>query len=163
MFGPTTPGVWANTDKNRVDIAFSRDAQPIGTGTVNGQVWHIRTSLGLFGQCYTATLRVPGHGRGQSSQCTPVVAPPGVAALSPITISGAVATLPGYAGLVNPRAAKVEVTLSDGTIPPATPVNIAGRAYVAFAIPPGCRVLQVKLFDTAGHMFASTASVPPPR
>jgi hypothetical protein len=160
QFGSTTPGMWVNTDKNRVDIASSRAAQPIGTGTVNGQVWHIGTALGLFGQCYTATLRVPGHGRGQSSECTPVAAPPRVAALSPVTISGATTALPGYAGLVNPRTAKVEVALSDGTIPPARPVTITGRAYVAFAIPPGSQVRQLKLFDSAGHVFASTTSVP---
>ena len=154
------PGVWANTDKNRVDIGSSRAAQPIGAGTVDGQVWHIGTALGLFGQCYTATLRVPGHGRGQSSECTPVAAPPRVAALSPVTISGATTALPGYAGLVNPRTAKVAVALSDGIIPPARPVTIAGRAYVAFAIPPGSQVRQLKLFDSAGHVFASTTSVP---
>jgi hypothetical protein len=162
LFGRTARGVWANTDKDRVDVASSRDAQPIGTGTVNGQIWHIRTSLGLFGQCYTATLRLPGHGRGQSSECTPVVAPPRVAALSLVTISGATTALPGYAGLVNPRTAKVEVALSAGIIPPARPVNIAGRAYVAFAVPPGCQVLQLKLFDSTGHVFAITTTVPLP-
>ena len=73
------------------------------------------------------------------------------------------AQLPGYAGLVNPRTAKVEVALSDGTIPPARPVNIAGRAYVAFAIPPGCQVLQLKLFDSTGHVFAITTPVPLPK
>ncbi len=83
------------------------------------------------------------------------------AALSPVTISGATTALPGYAGLVNPRTAKVEVALSDGIIPPARPVTIAGRAYLAFAIPPGCQVRQLKLFDSAGHVFA-TASVPLP-
>jgi hypothetical protein len=85
-----------------------------------------------------------------------------VAALSLVTISGATTALPGYAGLVNPRTAKVEVALSAGIIPPARPVNIAGRAYVAFAVPPGCQVLQLKLFDSTGHVFAITTTVPLP-
>jgi hypothetical protein len=163
-FGSTAPGMWANTDKDHIDIATSRDAQPIGAGTLDGQVWHIRASLGLFGQCYTATLGGgPGGGRGQGSECVPVAAPPRTAALAFVPVPGAHTQLPGYAGLVNPRTAKVEVALSDGTIPPARPVTIAGRAYVAFAIPPGSQVRQLKLFDSAGHVLAITTSVPLPK
>jgi hypothetical protein len=69
-------------------------------------------------------------------------------------------SLPGE--LVSRTVAKVEVALSDGTIPPARPVRIAGRTYVAFAIPSGCQVRQLKLFDSAGHVFAITTSVPSP-
>jgi hypothetical protein len=43
------------------------------------------------------------------------------------------------------------------------PVTITGRAYVAFAIPPGSQVRQLKLFDSAGHVFAITTSVPLPK
>jgi hypothetical protein len=164
LFGRTVPGVWANTDKDRSDIASSRDAQPIGTGAIDGQVWHIRAALGLFGQCYTATLRGgPGGGLGQGSECVAVSAPPRTAALDLVPVPSAHTQLPGYAGLVNPRTAKVEVALSDGTIPPARPVTIAGRSYVAFVIPPGCQVLQLKLFDSAGHVFAITSSMPLPQ
>ena len=42
------------------------------------------------------------------------------------------------------------------------PVTIAGRAYVAFVIPPGCQVRQLKLFDSAAHVFAVATSVPSP-
>jgi hypothetical protein len=86
----------------------------------------------------------------------------GAAALDPVSIPGATTDLTGYAGLVNPRAVKVEVALSAGIIPPARPVNIASRAYVALAIPPGCRVRQLKLFDSTGHVFAISTSVPLP-
>ena len=92
----------------------------------------------------------------------PVTAPPRTVTLDPVSVPGATTQLSGYAGLVNPRTARVDVALTDGIIPPAKPVIVAGRAYVAFAIPPGCRVLQLKLFDAAGHMFASTTKVPPP-
>lgn len=162
LFAHTAPGVWANTDKDRIDIASSREAQPIGTGTVAGMTWHIRTAIGLFGQCYVATLRGgPGGGRGQSAdQCLPVAAPPGTVALDPVSIPGGATELTGYAGLVNPRTARVDVALSDGTIPPAKPITIAGRAYIAFAVPPGSRVRQLKLFDSAGHMFGSTTTLP---
>jgi hypothetical protein len=164
QFGSTAPGMWANTDTDRVDIASSRDAQPIGAGTVDGQAWHIGTALGLFGQCYTATLRGgTGGGHGRGSECVPVAAPPRTAVLAQVPVPAARTQLPGYAGLVNPRTAKVEVALSDGTIPPARPVTIAGRAYVAFVIPPGCQVLQLKLFDSSGHVFAITTSVPLPK
>jgi hypothetical protein len=165
LLGHTPPGVWANTDKDRVDVTSSRAAQPIGAGTITGLAWHIRTALGLFGQCYVATLRGgPAGGRGQSAeQCVPVAAPPRTAALDPVSVPGATTDLTGYAGLVNPRTAKVEVALSNGIIPPARPVTIAGRAYVAFAIPPGAQVRQLKLFDSAGQVFATTTSVPLPK
>ena len=162
VFGTTPQGVWANTDNNRADIAASWAHNPIGTGTIAGQRWHINASLGLFGQCYIATLRGgSGGGNGRGTECVPVAAPPRTIALSPLPVPAAHTQLPGYAGLVNPRTAKVEVALSGGTIPPARPVTVAGRAYVAFVIPPGCQVLQLKLFDAAGHVFAITTDVPP--
>ena len=37
---------------------------------------------------------------------------------------------------------------------------LRGWAYVAFVVPPGTQVRQLKLFDSAGHVFASTTSVP---
>ncbi len=158
LFGvPSAPGIWTNLDKSRSDIAASHVAHPIGAGRVSGQIWHIRTSLGLFGQCYSATLRTPGHGRGQSSeQCVPVAAPPRTVALDLVSIPGATTVLPGYAGLVNPRAAKVVVSIDNGTSLRLHPVTVAGRAYIAFAIPPGCQVYQVGLYDAAGHLFATT-------
>jgi hypothetical protein len=158
--GPTSPGVWANLDTSRVDIAISQSANPIGTGTVGGQVWHVRASLGLFGQCYTTTTR-GGGGRGQGLECVPVAAPPRTAALDWVSLPAARSQLTGYAGVVNPRAAKVAIALSDGTIPPAHVVNVAGRAYIAFAVPPGCQVLSLSLYDSAGHKFASTTRLPP--
>ena len=156
--GPTSPGIWSNLDDSQADVAASEAQYPIGAGNVGGQIWHIRTSLGLYGQCYTATLR---GGRGQGSECVPVAAPPPTIALAWVPVPGATTELSGYAGLVSPRTARVDVALSDGIIPPARPVTVAGRSYVAFVIPPGCQVLRLKLFDSAGHMFASTTTVPP--
>jgi hypothetical protein len=164
LFGPAAPGVWANTDTNGADIATSWAAQPIGQGTVNGQGWHIRAALGLFGQCYIATLRGgPGGGHGRGSECVPVSAPPRTVALDPVPIPSAHTQLPGYAGLVNPRAATVIVSINNGTSRTIRPVNIAGRAYIAFAVPPRCRPYLVTLYDAAGRLFASTTRLPPAR
>jgi hypothetical protein len=159
-FGPTSPGVWANFDKSRADIAASLAGHPIGAGTVGGQIWHVRTSLGLFGQCYTTTTR-GGGGRGQGLECVAVAAPPRAAALDWVSIPAARSQFTGYAGVVNPRTAKVVITLSDGTLPPARAVSVAGRRYIAFAVPPGSQVLSLSLYDSAGHMFASTTRLPP--
>jgi len=161
LFGHTAPGVWANTDKNRVDIAPSRAAEPIGRGTVNGQIWNIRASLGLFGQCYAATLRGgPGGGLGQGSECAPIAAPPRTTALAFVPVPGAHTQLPGYAGLVNPRAAKVVVSIYNRPDVTLRPVRWTGRAYIAFVVPPGCRPYLIRLYDSAGHMFASTTALP---
>jgi len=162
VFAATPPGVWANTDNSSADIATSRDAQPIGTGTVGGMTWHVRTSLGLYGQCYTATLRTPGHGRGQSSECVPVAAPPRAAALAVVLVSGAQAQLPGYAGLVSPRTAYVYASISDGTTRRVVPVRVAGRAYIALVAPAGCQVTRLSLFDASGHLFASVGKFTQP-
>ena len=155
MFAPTSPGVWSNLDKTQAHIAASQAEHPIGAGTTDGLIWHIRVSLGLFGQCYTATLRTPGHGRGQSSECVPVAAPPRTAALSVVPVAGAQSQPPGYAGLVNPRTSYAYASISDGTTHRVVPVWVAGRAYIALVVPPGCQVTSLRLFDSSGHLFAN--------
>ncbi len=154
------PGVWVNLDKSRADMAVSRAANQIGVGTVAGNVWHISTTLGLSGQCYTAATR-GGGGLGQSYECVPVAAPPHTVTLVWVSIPTRTSQLNGYAGLVSPSTAEVTVALSDGIIPPVKPVNVAGRAYIAFVVPPGCQVIRLSLFDSAGHLLASTAALPP--
>jgi hypothetical protein len=154
MFGTTPPGVWANTDKSNADIAVSQAANPIGHGTVSGMTWHIRASLGLLGQCYTATVRGgPGGGRGQGSECVPVSAPPRAFALSALPVPSARTQLPGYAGLVNPRTVYLDASVSDGTTRRVVPVRVAGRAYVAIVVPAGCDLTWVSLFDASGRLF----------
>ena len=161
VFGPTSPGIWINLDKSRADIAASQAATPIGAGTVTGQAWHVRVSLGLYGQCYTAALRRPGQGRGQGTRCVPVAAPPRVAALTFLPVPGALTQLPGYAGLVTPRAAKVVVSVDNGTSLTIRPVSVAGRAYIAFAVPAGCHPYLLSLYDAAGHRIATSTALPP--
>jgi hypothetical protein len=158
VFEPTTPGIWMNLDNSRADIAASQAGQPIGTGTVRGQIWHMWASLGLYGQCYTATGRVPGHGRAQGSECVPVTMPPRTAALTQVPVSSALTQLPGYAGLVNPRTAYVYASVNDGTTHKVIPVRVAGRAYIALAAPAGCAVTSLRLFDASGHLFAHVGS-----
>jgi hypothetical protein len=159
-------GIWLNTDNSRADVAASQAASPIGAGTVAGQIWHIRTALGLDGQCYTAQLQALRHGRygrGQSSECVPVAAPPRTIALSWVSVPGATTNLTGYAGLVNPRTRTVLVSISDGTTRTVRPVNVAGRAYVAFVVPPGCHVIRLRLTQAAGAVYATTSALPPAR
>jgi hypothetical protein len=159
--GTTGPALWANLDTSRVDIAISKLTNPIGTGRVAGLTWHVSTALGLFGQCYTATLRGgPGGGRGQGSECVPIAAPPRTTALAFVPVPGAHTQLPGYAGLVNPRAAKVVVSISNGSDLTLRPVRWTGRAYIAFVVPPRYRAYLIRLYAPDGHMFASTTALP---
>lgn len=154
----TTPGIWMNLDNSRADIAASQAGNPIGTGTVNGQIWHMWTSLGLYGQCYTAAGRVPGHGRGQGSVCVPVTTPPRTAALSPVPVSAAETQLPGYAGPVNPRTAYAYASINNGTTLRVVPVRVAGRAYIAIVAPPGCQLTWLSLFSASGHLLANVGN-----
>ena len=138
------PGMWADWNASRADIAAAQASMRIGTGTVFGMIWHIRTGLGLFGQCYIATLR--GDRRGHSSyQCAPVAAPPRTIALTWVSVPGGGSSVTGYAGLVNPRAKELAASFNNGTTSTVRPVNVAGRAYVAFIVPPGCQVIQLSL------------------
>jgi hypothetical protein len=162
LFWPTAPGVWANLDKSRSDIAASQTGNPIGTGTVSGQIWHIWASLGLYGQCYTAAMRTPGHGRGQSTECVPVAAPPRTAELAVVPVTSAQARLPGYAGLVSPRTAYAYASISDGTTHRVVPVRVAGRAYIAIVAPPGCQLTSLSLFDASGHVIANSSKLAQP-
>jgi hypothetical protein len=162
LYGANGPGIWANLDKSRSDIAASQDAYPIGAGTVSGQIWHIRVSLGLYGQCYTATLRTPGHGRGQGSTCVPVAMPPRTALLAAVPVSGSAAQFPGYAGLVSPRTAYAYASISDGTTHRVVPVWVAGRAYIAIVAPPGCQLTSLSLFDAGGHVIANSSKLAQP-
>src|SRR5207249_1427921 len=115
-------------------------------------------SLGLYGQCYTAAGRLPGHGRAQGSECVPETAPPRTAALTAVPVSTAQIQLPGYAGLVNPRTAYVYPSVNDGTTHKVIPVRVAGRAYIAIVAPAGCAVTSLNLFDASGHLFAHVGS-----
>ena len=156
MFAATSPGVWCEPgqDPGRTSLP-PRSEHPIGTGTTGTQTWHIRASLGLYGQCYTATLRTPGHGRGQSSECVPVAAPPRTATLTVVPLAGAQTGLPGYAGPVNPRTAYVIASVNDGTTRRVVPARVGGRAYIALVVPSGCQVTSLRLFDSSGHVFAN--------
>jgi hypothetical protein len=158
----TTPGIWLNLDNSRTDIAISQAGNPIGAGTVNGQIWHMWASLGLYGQCYTAAGRVPGHGRGQGSVCVPVTTPPRIASLTAVPVPSAQTQLPGYAGLVNPRTAYVYASISNGTTHRVFPVRMAGRAYIAVVAPAGCRLTWLSLFDASGHLFANVGNASHP-
>ena len=162
--------MWLNLDKSRADIAASQATSPIGNGTVDGQRWHIRTGLGLYGQCYVAALRGAAggdNGRGQYSECVPVAAPPRLMALHRVPAPGAIAQFTGYAGLVNPGTSRLVVTLTNGTVLTVRPVNVAGRAYVAFAVPSGCRVhllviqLGAKAIVQPGAPFGPRPAIPP--
>jgi hypothetical protein len=162
VFEYTTPGIWLNLDNSRADIAASQAGNPIGTGTVNGQIWHLWASLGLYGQCYTAAGRVPGHGRGQGSTCVPLTPPPRTASLTAVPVSSAQTQLPGYAGLVNPRTAYAYASIDNGTTRRVVPVRVAGRAYLAIVAPAGCRLISLSLFDASGHLFAHVGTFTQP-
>ena len=155
----STAGVWLNFDNSRADVAASQAYRPIGTGTVGSQRWQIDTSLGLFGQCYRATALVGGV---PSRQCVPVAAPPAGIVLDYVLVQGWNAQYTGYAGLVSPRTAKVTVTFSGAPDQTLRPVNVTGRKYIAFVVPPGCDVIRITLANSAGHTFARTALPPAP-
>jgi hypothetical protein len=153
-------GIWVDWDMSWADLSASRAATQIGAGTVAGQSWRIKTALGLFGQCYSAALRGDG-GHGHSHVCMPVAAPPASTALDLVPVPGRSSEFIGYAGVVNPRTKELVVSFTDAPEQTVTPVNVSGRVYVAFVVPPGCQVTRLRLAGPGGHVFA-TATGPQP-
>jgi hypothetical protein len=152
VFAVTPAGIWANLDESPGNIAASQANRLIGTGKVGGKTWRIRTGLGLFGQCYAATLGSGGH----SHQCVPVAGPPRTIAVDFVPIPYGRSQLAGYTGLVSPRTASVVAEFNGGLSPRTyKPVNVAGRKYVAIVAPPDNVLDRVSLLDSAGHNFAS--------
>jgi hypothetical protein len=161
LFGQhVTAGVWLNLDKSRADIAASEATTPIGNGTADGQRWQIRAGLGLYGQCYAVALSgavARGNGRSQFSECVPVAPPPRLTVLHRVPAPGAETQFTGYAGLVNPATNRLVVTFTNGTTLTVRPVNVAGRVYAAFAVPPGSRAhLLIIHFDAGAALPAAT-------
>lgn len=152
------PGLWS------VGTSVPNTSGDIGSGRVGRSSWTIKQTLGLAGQCYISVVRAQaGGGVGRHHVCGVVSMPPRVATLDRVPLPATTPGFTAYAGLVNPRAAKVAVSIDNGVDLTIRPVIVAGRAYIAFVVPPGCRAYLLGLYDAAGHMFASTASVPPPR
>jgi hypothetical protein len=143
--GQFLPGVWVNWDITPADVAASKAATTIGRGTVDGHVWHIRTALGLYGQCYTATLR--GYSIGRLRECAPVAAPPAALILHHVPVLGPRWQYTGYAGLLSPRYKELVVSFSRAPARTVKPVNVDGRAYVAFVVPRGSRVTHMLLLS----------------
>jgi hypothetical protein len=170
--GGSITGVWLNLDKSARDIASSQAATLLGAGSVEGLPWRITASLGLFGQCFTATLLGdswtvidPANGKlipRRSGACGPVTLPPRTFDLSYLPIPGPQVQFTAYAGLVSPRTARATVTLSDGKRLAVTPVTVTGRTYLAFEVPPDYWVTRLSLADSAGRVFASITRMPPP-
>jgi hypothetical protein len=134
------PGIWSAAPAPAGGTASNGD---IGSGRVDGWTWRMSATLGLDGQCYSAELSQGG--RAPSFECVPVDAPPRTIALSQVPVPGATTDFTGYAGLVSPRAREVVASFDNGTTATVHPVNLAGRAYVAFVDPLGCQLTQLSL------------------
>jgi hypothetical protein len=148
------PGIWS---VGAAPVGSTASNGVIGSGRAGGRAWQMSTTLGLDGQCYSAELSESG--RGPSSECVPVDVPPRIIALNWVSVPRATTDLTGYAGLVSPRAKQFVVSFDNGTTDTVHPVNLAGRAYVAFVVPPGCRVIAASL-QFASHTTTITALPP---
>jgi hypothetical protein len=65
-----------------------------------------------------------------------------------------------YAGLVNTRTVTAVATLSDGTSRRIRPVSVAGRRYLALAVPAGVTLTRVTLRDGSGRALATVTAIP---
>ena len=149
------PGVWEHVGATPA-VAATGTA---GSGRLGTARWGVTVTLGPAGECF-AGASFGGGPYTSSSDCVPIGLPPATAALHPVVLT-AQPRVVAYAGLVNARTATAVATLSDGTSQRIRPVTIAGRRYLALAVPAGATLTRVTLRDASGHVFATVTAIPP--
>ena len=148
------PGVWAHAGATPA-VAATGTA---GSGRLGTARWRVTMTLGPAGECFTGA----SYGGGpytSSSACVPIGLPPATAALHPVVLTAQPRVI-AYAGLVSSRTATAVASLSDGTSQRIHPVTIAGRRYLALALPAGSTLTRVTLRDASGHAFATVTAIP---
>jgi hypothetical protein len=149
------PGVWEHVGATPA-VAATGTA---GTGRLGTARWGVTVTLGPAGECF-AGASFGGGPYTSSSACVPIGLPPATAALHPVVLT-AQPRVVAYAGLVNARTATAVATLSGGTTQRIRPVTIAGRRYLALAVPAGATLTRVTLRDASGHVLATVTAIPP--
>jgi len=152
--GRLVPGVWAHM-WGAGDVTASGT---IGSGRLSSGSWHISVLLGAGGECYTAAA-FDGRVATRAIECVPIEPPPATASLQRVRLAPGTG-LTGYAGLVSPRAAYLVASLSGGGTTRVRPAQIAGRGYVALAVPAGRALARLALYDRSGHPFATINPAP---
>ena len=149
------PGVWEHMGATPAATASG----VIGSGQAGGGRWRVTVALGAAGECFAgSSFGASSYSSG--SACQPIGLPPATAALHPVVLT-AQPRIVAYAGLVNARTATVVATLSDGTSQRIRPAIVAGRRYLALAVPAGATLARVTLRDGSGHTFATVTAIPP--
>jgi hypothetical protein len=149
------PGVWEHVGATPA-VASTGIA---GSGQLGTARWRVTVTLGPAGECFAGASFGAGS-YASSSACVPLGLPPATAALHAVALTAQPRVI-AYAGLVNARAATAVATLSDGTSQRIRPVPIAGRRYLALALPAGATLTRVTLRDASGHAFATVTAIPP--
>ncbi|HEY6278880.1 MAG TPA: hypothetical protein VIX86_21415 [Streptosporangiaceae bacterium] len=175
-------GLWENVSPPIAGVDLNRPVAwgIAGQGRASGVAWQISVELGAgTGNCGTREVHgTNGAVSGQAdcwggecyrsgvavlSGCLPITAPPATASL--LTVPVVVVTKPhsrqpvvsplmALAGQVNPRAGYLIARLSDGSSQRIVPVTIAGRRYIALAVPLALSVKSLSLYTAAGNRFA---------
>jgi hypothetical protein len=149
------PGVWEHAGATPA-VAASGTA---GSGRLGPARWRVTVTLGPAGECFTGASFGDGP-YTSSSACVPLGLPPATAALHPVVLSARPRVV-AYTGLVTARTATAVATLSDGTSQRIRLVIVAGRRYLALAVPAGVTLTRVTLRDGSGHAFATVTAIPP--
>jgi hypothetical protein len=149
------PGVWEHAGATPAVAAGTAGSGRLGTAR-----WQVTVTLGPAGECFAGASFGGGRPYTSSSACVPLGLPPATAALHPVVLT-AQPRVVAYAGLVNARTVTALATLSGGTSLRIRPVIVAGRSYLALAVPAGGTLTRVTLRDGSGHAFATVTAIPP--
>jgi hypothetical protein len=150
------PGVWEHAGATPAGAA----AGPAGSGRLGTARWRVTVTLGPAGECFAGASFGGGRPYTSGSACVPLALPPATAALHPVVLTTQPHVI-AYAGLVNAATVTAVATLSDGTSQRIRPVSVAGRRYLALAVPAGATLTRVTLRDRSGHAFATVTAIPP--
>ena len=148
------PGVWQQLWRSQGPVASG----VLASGRLGGTRWRISVQLGTAGDCFLGAT-FDGHAATQATDCVPVALPPGTVTLRRFLIDQHTG-FTGYAGLASPRTAYLVARLSDGHSLRVSPAQVAGRRYVALAVPAGRTVTRVIVYDRAGRAFGKMSLLP---
>jgi hypothetical protein len=148
------PGVWQQLWRTQSMVASG----VVASGQQDGTRWRISVQLGTAGDCFLGAT-FDGQVATQATDCMPISVPhAGAVTVQRFVIqqhsASKSAGLTGYAGLASPRTAYLMARLSDGRSLRVQPDQVAGRKYLALALPAGLTVTRVIAYDPAGQPIA---------
>lgn len=126
-------------------MGLPRVTRVIGSGRIAGLIWSVTVHQGPWGRCLLSALSAVDS----RSYCLPGASPMGTA------LAGASGSVDLVYGTVPADAARIVVTLSDGTSARVRAVRAGNQKYFAFTHGTNVRAVRWATYSRSGHVIAT--------